>query len=125
MALVQGLGPVALGQDSIVWILVKRKRDVAFKGDTVSSKKVQFSSIAQSCPTLCYPMDCSTSGLPVHHQLLGLTQTHVHRVGDAIQPSLPLSHCQPFPASGSFPVSQFFTLGVQSIGVSGSAPVLP
>ena len=51
---------------------------------------VQFSSVAQSCPTLCNPIDCSTPGLPVHHQLPELTQTHVHRVSDAIQPSHPL-----------------------------------
>ena len=49
------------------------------------------SSVAQSCPTPCDPMDCSTPGFPVHHQLLELTQTHVHRVSDAIQPSYPLS----------------------------------
>ena len=53
--------------------------------------KIQFSSATQSCPTLCNPMDCSTPGFPVHHQLLELAQTHVHRVGDAIQPSHPLS----------------------------------
>ena len=47
----------------------------------------QFSSVAQSCPTLCDPMDCSTPGLPVHQQLPEFTRTHVHRVGDAIQPS--------------------------------------
>ena len=52
---------------------------------------VQFSSVAQSCPTLCDPMDCSMPGLPVHHQLLEFTQTHVHWVNDAIQPSHPLS----------------------------------
>ena len=51
---------------------------------------VQFSSVAQLCPTLCNPMDCSTPGLPVHHQLPEFTQTHVHWVGDAIQPSHPL-----------------------------------
>ena len=51
---------------------------------------VQFSSVAQSCPTLCDPMNCSTPGLPVHHQLLEFTQTHVHWVSDAIQPSHPL-----------------------------------
>ena len=51
---------------------------------------VQFSSVAQSCPTLCDPMNCSTPGLPVHHQLPEFTQTHVHRVSDAIQPSHPL-----------------------------------
>ncbi|CAI9172823.1 unnamed protein product [Rangifer tarandus platyrhynchus] len=45
-----------------------------------------FSSAAQSCPTVCDPMDCSTPGFPVHHQLLELAQTHVHRVSDAIQP---------------------------------------
>ena len=50
----------------------------------------QFSSVAQSCPILCNPMNCSTPGLPVHHQLPESTQTHVHRVGDAIQPSHPL-----------------------------------
>ena len=53
--------------------------------------EIQFSSVAQSCPTLCDPMDCSTTGLPVHHQLLEPIQTHVHWVGDAIQPSHPLS----------------------------------
>ena len=52
---------------------------------------VQFSSVAQSCPTLCNPMNCSTPGLPVHHQLLEFTQINVHRVSDAIQPSHPLS----------------------------------
>ena len=51
---------------------------------------VQFSSIAQLCPTLCDPMNCSTPGLPVHHQLPEFTQTHVHQVADAIQPSHPL-----------------------------------
>ena len=52
---------------------------------------VQFSSVSQSCPTLCDPINCRMPGLPVHRQLLELTQTHVHRVGDAIQPSHPLS----------------------------------
>ena len=51
---------------------------------------VQFSSVAQSCPTLCDPMNHSTPGLPVHHQLLGFTQTQVHRVSEAIQSSHPL-----------------------------------
>ena len=58
---------------------------------TVCIRLVQFSSVAQSCPTLCDPMNRSTPGLPVHHQLPEFTQTHVHRVGDAIQPSHPLS----------------------------------
>ena len=55
----------------------------------------QFSSVTQSCPTLCNPMDCSTPGLPVPHQLPASTQTHVHGVGDAIQPSHPLSSPSP------------------------------
>ena len=61
---------------------------------TISKGKIlyctQFSSVAQSCPTLCNPMDCSTPGLPVQCQLLEFTQTYVHWVGDAIQPSHPL-----------------------------------
>ena len=56
---------------------------------------VQFSSVDQSCLTLCDPMDYSNPGLPVHHQLLEFTQTHVHRVSDAIQPSHPLSSPSP------------------------------
>ena len=56
---------------------------------------VQFSLVAQSCPTLCDHMNCSTPGLPVHHQFLELTQTNVHRVSDAIQPSHPLSSPSP------------------------------
>ena len=90
---------------------------------------IQFSSVAQSCPTLCDPMECSTPGFPVHHRLLELTETHVHRVGDAIQPIHPLvpfSSClQSFPSSGSFPMSRFFASCGQSIGVSASASILP
>ena len=56
---------------------------------------IQFSSVAQSCPTLCDPMNCSTPGLPVHHQLPEPTRTYVHWVGDAIQPSHPLSSPSP------------------------------
>ena len=56
---------------------------------------VQFSSVAQLCSTLCDPMDCSTLGLPVHHQLPEITQTHVHWVGDNFQPSHPLSSPSP------------------------------
>ena len=61
----------------------------------ISSASVQFSSVTQLCPTLCNPKNCSTPGLPVHHQLPEFTQTHIHRVGDAIQPSHALS--SPFP----------------------------
>ena len=60
------------------------------------SKYFQFRSVTQSCPTLCDPMNRSTPGLPVHHQLPEFTQTHVHRVGDAIQPS---SSVVPFSSS--------------------------
>ena len=89
---------------------------------------VQFSSVTQLCLTLCDSMDYSTPGLPVHHQLPEFTQTHVHWVGDAIQPShpvIPFSHLQSFPASGSLQMSQLFKSGGQNIGVSPSASVLP
>ena len=61
----------------------------------VAGFKDQFSSVTQLCPTVCNPMNCSMPGLPVHHQLLESTQTHVHRVGDAIQLSHPLSSPSP------------------------------
>ena len=67
---------------------------------------VQFSSVAQSCLTLCDPMNCSTPGLPVHHHLPEFTQTYVHRVGDAIQPSHPLS--SPFPPTPIPPSNRVF-----------------
>ena len=87
---------------------------------------VQFSP--QSCQTICDPMNCSTPGLPVHHQLPEFTQTHVHRVGNAIQPSHPLSSPSP-PAPNhsqhqSFPMSQLFSSGGQSTGVSALASFL-
>ena len=83
---------------------------------------VEFSSVSQSCLTLCDPKNCSTPGLPVHHQLPESTQTHVHWVDEAIQPSHALFSSCPhsFPASGSFPVSQFFTSGGWSIRASAS-----
>ena len=61
----------------------------------ICPRSVQFSSVAHSCPTLCDPMNCSTPSLPVHHQPLGFSQTHVHQVSDAIQPSHPLSSPSP------------------------------
>ena len=91
---------------------------------------VQFISVAQLCPTLCDPMDCSTPDLPVHHQLLELVQTLIHWVSDE-HPTISSfvipfsSHIQSFPAAGSFQMSQFFTSGGQSIGISGSTSVLP
>ena len=67
-----------------------------FSGKKKKSKRlVQFSSVSQSCLTLCDPMNRSTPGLPVHHQLLEFTKTHVHRFSDAIQPSHPLSSPSP------------------------------
>ena len=90
---------------------------------------LHFSSVAQSCPTLCEPMDCNTPDLPVHHQLPGFTQTHVHWVGDVIQPSHHLSTLillpSIFPSIRVFPISHFFTSGVQSIDISASLSVLP
>ena len=65
------------------------------KVQTLRSVSVQFSSVVQLCPTLCDPMNHSTPGLPVHHQLLEFTQTHVHRVSDDIQPSHPMSSPSP------------------------------
>ena len=95
----------------------------------LKNSTTQFSSVAQLCPTLCDPMDCSTPSLPVHHQLPEFTQTHVHSVSDAIQPShllLSFSSClQSVPTSGSFQMSQLFESGGQSIGVSASTSVLP
>ena len=91
---------------------------------------VQFSSVAQSCPTLCDPMEGSTPGLPVHHQLPEFTQNSCpssqwcHQTISSLV--VPFSSClQSFPASGSFPMSQYFASGGQSIGVSASALVLP
>ena len=90
-----------------LWKSIRRTRSV--KSDKLTKKisfkhqfptliwfgLFHFSSVAQSCPTLCDPMNHSTPGLPVHHQLPEFTQTHVHRVGDAIQPSHPLSSSSP------------------------------
>ena len=92
-------------------------------------RRWKFSLVPQSCLTLCDSIDCSKPGFPVHHQLWELAQTHVHQVDDAINHFIlchPFSSClQSFPASGSFQISQFFTSGGQSIGVSASASVLP
>ena len=91
---------------------------------------IQFSSVAQLCPLLCHPMDCSMPGFSVHHQLPELTQTHVHRVSDTIQ--TPHALLSPSPSAfslskhqGLFPMSHFFTSGGQNIGASAVASVLP
>ena len=109
-----------------------------FRGSIKIVLKLLFSSVKSLCNvlTVCDPMDCSTPGLPVHHQLLEFTQTHVHWVDDAIQPSHPLSSPSPsaFNLSqhlgrvfwkGSVQMSQLFVSGGQSIGVSASTSVLP
>ena len=98
----------------------------------------QIRSVAQSCPTLCDPMNRSTPGLPVHHQLTEFTQTHIHQVGDDIHPSsrwrhpaisssvVPFSSCpQSLPASESFPMTQLFTWDGQSTEISALASFLP
>ena len=72
---------------------------------------IQFSSVAQSCPTLCNPMDCSMPAFPVHHQLPEFTQTRVHWVGDAIQPSHPLSP----PSPSAFHLSQHRVFSNESV----------
>ena len=82
------------------------------KTKIMASSSIQFSSVSQSCPTLCDPMNCSMPGLPVHHQLPAFTQTHVHRVGDAIQLSHRLSSPSPPAPSPSqhqgFSINQLF-----------------
>ena len=95
---------------------------------SITELSVQFSSVAQSCPTLCDPMNRSTPGLPVHNQLLEFTQTHVHRVSDAIQPSHPLSSPSP-PAPHSSQHQSLFQGGLdgwkghQEVACDGGTPV--
>ena len=97
------------------------------KANSSCQHSFQFSSVAQRCLTLRDMMNCTTPGLPVHHQLPDSTQTHVHWVCDAIQPFHPLLAPSPqfFPAPGSFQMSQLFAAVGQRIGVSASASVLP
>ena len=91
------------GRHQHVWMLVTVSHCHDYYGLAAeTSFPAQFSSVAQSCPTLCDPMDCSTPGFPVQHQLPEIAQTHVHRVGDATQPSHPLLR----PISPAFSLSQ-------------------
>ena len=113
-------------------ILVTLVKPLLKKGMYIESfSSVWFNPVTQSCLTLYDPMNCSTPGLPVHHQLPEFTQTHVHWWSRWCHPTIssfvvPFSSCpQFFPASGSFPMSQLFTWGGQSIGVSASKSVLP
>ena len=108
----------------------KSKQLFIVKWSIFCSMRYYFSSVrSQSCLTLCDPMDCSTPGLPLPHQLLELTQTHAHWVGDAIQPSHFLS--SPSPSTFNLPSIRVFSnesilpSGGQSIGVSASASVFP
>ena len=122
-------------------VLVHRKQCI-FKSIKVLSDyekvngKYQFNSVAQSHLTLCNPMDCNTPGLPVHHARLPCPSPTPGACSDSYPLSqwchsiisssvIPFSCLQSFPASGSFPISQFFTSCGQSIGASASASVLP
>ena len=114
---IQLLAKILLGSQKVwctfPWLLSWACSNNKIRSPATLSKElvqvsVQFSSVAQSCPTLCDPMDCSTPGFPVHHQLLEHTQTHVHRVSDAIQPSDPLSSPSP-PALSAFKSIRVFS----------------
>ena len=87
---VQPVGSQRVEHDSVTFTF-----RVTLRSKTYRVSSVQFSSVAQSRPTPCHPMNRSTLGLPVHHQLLEFTQTHIHQVSDAIQPSHPLSSPSP------------------------------
>ena len=92
--------------------MIVHEQLIAFRGYFSFCVSAQFNSVAQLCLTLRDLMNCSTPSLPLHYQLPEFTETHVHRVGDAIQPShpvVPFSSCpQSLPASQSFPMSQLF-----------------
>ena len=96
------LGSLLSRKSSKNWVRIQFGQKMAFFLKSKMAKSFisflnmcQFSSVTHSCLTLCNPMGCSTQGLPVHHQLLEFTQTHIHCVGDAIQPSHPLSSPSP------------------------------
>ena len=96
--------------------------------ESIQFNSIQFSSV-KSCSTLCIPMDCSTPGFPVHHQLLELVQTHVHAISDAIQPChlllSPLLLPLIFPSIRIFSNESALHIRWPSIGASASASVLP
>ena len=115
-----------------LWSTLTRKESCGrrnLKSMLGSDYQPQFSSVAQSCPTLCHPINCSTPGLPVYHQLPEFTQTQVHWVSDAIQPSHPLlspSLAAPNPSQHQGLFQWVNSLHeVAGIGVSASASVLP
>ena len=111
----------------------KRKMSTSLRytdGDSLISLDSQFSSVTQMFPTICDPMDCSTPGFPIHHQLLEFTKNS-HQLKLWCHPTFSSSvipfctHLQSFPASGSFQMSQLFTSGGQSIEVSASTATRP
>ena len=119
--------------DRGAWWAVRTHRDTKsghnWRHRAHTHAKILFSSVAQPCPILSHPTDCSTPGFPRHHQLPDPAQTHVRHVGGAIQPSHPLSSPSPppsiFPSIRVFSNDQFFASGGQSIGASALASVLP
>ena len=128
--------PGILQARTLEWVAISFSNAWKWKGKVKSLSCVQllatpWTEAYQAPPSMGFSRQEYWSGvpLPVHHQLPEFTQTHVHQVGDAIQPSYPLSSPSPpaltFPASGSFQMSQFFTFGGQSTGVSASTSVLP
>ena len=94
--------PLPLPSSEVYFHSLLLIKEIFTRWGTGKSFWLQFSSVARSCPTLCDPLDCSMPGLPVHHQLPELTQTHVHWVRDAIQPS----HLLSFPSPPTFHLSQ-------------------
>ena len=110
------------------WVLIKHIfSKITLFWHWYNIPSIQFSSVPQSCPTLCHPMNRSTPGLPVHHQLPEFTQTHVHEGSNAISSSVvPFSSCpQSLSASESFLMSQLFSWSGQSTGVSALASFPP
>ena len=108
------------GRQSTLAFLLKNFHGQRSLASNISS--VQFNSVTHSCLTPCDPMDCSMPDSTVHHELPEITQTHVHRISDAIQPSHPLSSL--LLLCSIFPNIRVFTSGGQRIGVSASASIL-
>ena len=138
------LSKLSMDMDSSnIKIFNENKWETVRERQNIYLNRNQFSSVTQSCQTLCNLMDCSMPGFPVHHHLPKFAQTHVHQVGDDIQPSHYLLSTSPpasifssirvfsffffffFSSSGSFPMSQFFASGGQSNDASATASVLP
>ena len=137
------LSKLSMDMDSSnIKIFNENKWETVRERQNIYLNRNQFSSVTHSCQTLCNLMDCSMPGFPVHHHLPKFAQTHVHQVGDDIQPSHSLLSTSPpasifssirvfsfffffFSSSGSFPMSQFFASGGQSNDASATASVLP